>query len=154
MARAPRRRGAAGDIRLIVLDTTVLSAVMGTQPDPHVIGWLDRQPSESIWITAITVFETREGLALLPASERRRALELSFVLLLHNDLENRVLNFDADAAVAAAELAARRRKAGRTVGVRDTEIAGIAISRRATLATRNVRDFDDLDIPVVNPWMA
>lgn len=139
---------------MIILDTNVLSAVMGTAPDPHVVAWLDRQPSASIWLTTITVFEARMGLALLPSSERRRSLELSFALLLHDDLENRVLDFDADAAVAAAELAARRRIAGRSVEVRDTEIAGIAIARRATLATRNVRHFDDLDIPVVNPWTA
>ena len=139
---------------MIILDTNVLSAVMSAEPDPRVVGWLDRQPSESIWITTVTVFEMREGLALLPSSRRRRALEVSFVLLLHNDLENRVLDFDADAAVAAAGLAAKRRKAGRPADIRDTEIAGIALSRRATIATRNVRHFEDLDIPVVNPWTA
>lgn len=125
---------------------------MSAEPDPGVVSWLDRQPSESIWITTITVFEARAGLASLPPSRYRSSLELSFALLLHDDLEKRVLDFDADAAVAAAELAARRRKAGRPVEVRDTEIAGIAIARRATLATRNVRHFDDLDIAVVNPW--
>jgi predicted nucleic acid-binding protein len=139
---------------VIILDTNVLSAVMSAEPDPLVVAWLDRQPSESIWLTTITVFEARMGLALLPSSERRRSLELSFALLLHDDLENRVLDFDADAAVAAAGLAAKRRMAGRSTDVRDTEIAGIAIARRATLATRNVRHFDDLDIPVVNPWTA
>jgi predicted nucleic acid-binding protein len=139
---------------VIILDTNVLSAVMNAAPDPRVIEWLDRQPAESIWLTTITVFETRMGLALLPPSERRRALEMSFALLLHEDLENRVLDFDVDACVAAAELAAKRQQAGRTVDVRDTEIAGIAIARRATLATRNVRHFDDLDIPVVDPWSA
>ncbi len=139
---------------MIILDTNVLSAVMSAEPDPRVVAWLDRQPAESIWITTITVFETRLGLALLPASRRRRALEQSFVLLLRDDLENRVLDFDADAAVAAAVLAAKRQKAGRPADIRDTEIAGIAIARRATLATRNVRHFEDLDIPVVNPWTA
>ena len=137
---------------MIILDTNVLSAVMSPTPDPAVVEWLDRQPSESIWITTITVFETRLGLALLPSSQKRRALELSFALLLHEDLENRVLDFDAEAAVAAALLAAKRRRAGRSSDVRDTEIAAIAVARRATLATRNVGHFDDLDIPVVNPW--
>lgn len=139
---------------MIILDTNVLSEVMRGEPDPRVVAWLDRQPAESIWITTITVFEARLGLALLPPSERRRSLELSFALLLHDDLENRVLDFDADASVAAAALAATRQKAGRTVDVRDTEIAGIAIARRATLATRNVSHFEDLEIPVVDPWTA
>ena len=139
---------------MIILDTNVLSAVMRPEPDPRVVAWLDRQASESIWITSITVFEARLGLALLPASRRRRALELSLALLLHDDLENRVLDFDSDAAVAAAMLAAKRQKAGRPADIRDTEIAGIAIARRAALATRNVRHFKDLDIPVINPWTA
>ena len=139
---------------MIILDTNVLSEVMRGAPDARVVAWLDRQPFESIWITTMTVFEAREGLALLPDSHRRQSLELSFVLLLRDDLENRVLNFDADAAVAAATVAANRRLAGRSIDVRDTAIAGIAVSRRATLATRNVRHFDDLDIPVVNPWVA
>lgn len=139
---------------MIILDTNVLSAVMRPAPDPRVVAWLDRQPAESIWITSITVFEARLGLSLLPSSRRRRALELSFALLLHDDLENRVLDFDTDAAVAAMALAAKRQKAGKSADVRDTEIAGIAIARRATLATRNVRHFDDLEIPVVNPWAA
>ena len=139
---------------MIILDTNVLSAVASSQPDPLVVAWLDRQIYESIWITSITVFEARMGLALLPSSHRRSSLELTFALLLHGDLENRVLDFDADASVAAAALAAKRRMAGRSVEVRDTQIAGIAVSRRATLATRNVRHFDDLEIPVVNPWTA
>jgi predicted nucleic acid-binding protein len=137
---------------LIILDTNVLSAVMQPAPDPQVVAWLDRQPSDSIWLTAVTVFEARVGLALLPASKRKSALELSFVLLLRDDLEHRVLEFDAAAAVAAATLAAKRQQEGRAHGVRDTEIAGIALSRRAAIATRNVSHFDDLNIPVVNPW--
>lgn len=137
---------------MIILDTNVLSAVMCAEPDPRVVAWLDSQPSESIWLTTITVFETRMGLALLPASRRRRSLEQSFVLLLLEDLEHRVLDFDSDAAVAAAAIAAKREKAGKPVDIRDTAIAGIARARKATIATRNVRHFDDLDIPVVNPW--
>lgn len=125
---------------------------MQADPEPAVVAWLDRQPSESIWITTITVFESRLGLALLPNSKRRRALELSFALLLHEDLERRIVAFDTDAAVAAAGLAAARRRAGHPVDMRDTQIAGIALARRATLATRNTRHFADAGIPLVNPW--
>jgi predicted nucleic acid-binding protein len=139
---------------MIILDTNVLSALMRTRPDPPVLAWLDRQPAESVWITTVTVFETLFGLALLPAGARRRALEASFAALLEKDLENRVLDFDQAAAREAATLAARRQKAGRQVDVRDTQIAGIALARRAVLATRNARHFEDLSIRVVNPWVA
>lgn len=137
---------------MIILDTNVLSALMRSAPDAAVIDWLDEQPSESIWITSVTEFESRFGLALLPEGKRRRALEAAFATLLKEDLENRVLPFDGAAAEQAALLAARRQQAGQPVDMRDTQIAGIALSRRAILATRNVRHFSDLDVPVVNPW--
>jgi toxin FitB len=137
---------------VIVLDTNVLSALMREVPEAPVVEWLDSQPAESVWVTSLTVFETRFGLALLPKGKRRKALESTFDALLVEDLEGRVLDFDTAAADAAADLAAARRRAGRSVDVRDTLIAGIVIARRATLATRNVTHFADLSVSVVNPW--
>jgi toxin FitB len=139
---------------VIILDTNVLSTLMRTIPDPPVVSWLDRQPAESVWITTITVFEARLGLALLPRGRRRRTLEEAFVHVLEEDLENRILDFDVAAATAAAVIAADRQRSGRPVDMRDTQIAGIALARRATLATRNVPHFKDLTIPVVDPWTA
>jgi predicted nucleic acid-binding protein len=137
---------------VIILDTNVLGALMRATPDPAVVAWLDRQPAESVWITSITLFETRFGLALLPSGRRRQALESAFDHLLKEDLEERVLDFDSAAATAAAALAAQRQKSGRPVDMRDTQIAGIVLARRATLATRNVRHFADLKISMVDPW--
>jgi hypothetical protein len=125
---------------------------MRSEPEPAVVTWLDRQPPESVWTTSITVFEGRYGLALLPRGKRRTALETAFNRLIEEDLGNRVLAFDGAAAVEAATLAAKRRQAGLTVDLRDTQIAGIALSRRGVVATRNVRHFADLSVPVVNPW--
>lgn len=137
---------------MILLDTNVLSALMQKEPDDAVVGWMNNQPAESIWITSITLFETRLGLALLPAGKRRHTLQASFDQLLMEDLEGRVLDFDAAAASEAALLAAERQKAGRPVDIRDTQIAGIALARKATIATRNLRHFADLKVPVVDPW--
>jgi toxin FitB len=137
---------------VIILDTNVLSALMRTIPDAAVLEWLDRQPADSVWITSISLFETRFGLALLPAGRRRRILEAAFDDLLREDLENRVLDFDSAAATAAASLAAGRQKTGRPVDMRDTQIAGIVLARRATLATRNIRHFVDLKISIIDPW--
>lgn len=137
---------------MIILDTNVLSALMRTAPDAAVVRWLDRQPAESIWITSITLFEVRLGLALLPRGRRKHALEAAFDQLLEEDLAQRVLDFDSAAAIEAASLAAARRKAGRPVDIRDTQIAGIALARRASLATRNVKHFQDLKVAVIDPW--
>jgi predicted nucleic acid-binding protein len=137
---------------MIILDTNVLSALMQQQPDPQVVAWLDVQPADTIWLNSITVFEARYGLALLPVGPRKDLLEQRFEELLQDDLQNRVLLFDLNAAAHAAQLAADRKMRGRPVDMRDTFIAGIALARRAALATRNVRHFDDLSVPVVNPW--
>lgn len=137
---------------MIILDTNVLSALMQQQPDPQIVAWLDDQPAESIWLNSITLFEARYGLALLASGRRKNMLQERFEQLLQDDLQNRVLLFDAHAATHAAQLAVDRKVRGRPVDMRDTLIAGIALARRATLATRNVRHFDDLSVPVVNPW--
>lgn len=137
---------------MIILDTNVLSALMRPRPEAVVVEWLDRQPADSVWLTSITVFETRFGLALLPKGRRRTGLERAFDRVLAEDLANRILDFDSMAAATAAQLAADRQKAGRAVDLRDTLIAGIALARRATIATRNARHFEGLDVAIVNPW--
>lgn len=139
---------------MIILDTNVLSALMRARPEARVAAWLDRQPGQSVWITAITVFEARFGIALLAPGRRRREIEDAFAKVLREDLEERVLDFDAASADRAGALAAQRRRSGRPVDFRDVQIAGIALARRATLATRNVRHFEELSVPVVNPWSA
>lgn len=137
---------------MIILDTNVLSALMQAAPEIAVVDWLDRQPAESIWITSITVFEAHLGIALLAKGRRQSALAAALGRLVSQDLANRVLDFDVSAAVEAAALAATRQKAGRPVDFRDTQIAGIALARRASIATRNVSHFEDLKVPILNPW--
>lgn len=137
---------------MIILDTNVLSALMQRRPDTTVINWLDKQPPEAIWISSITLFESRYGLNLLAEGDRRSALIARFDEILQTDLANRILVFDVRAATKAAELAAVRKTLGRPIDMRDTFIAGIAMAHGATLATRNTRHFEDLPSPVVNPW--
>jgi predicted nucleic acid-binding protein len=137
---------------LIVLDTNVVSALMRREPDPIVVAWLDSQPAESIWTTSITVFEIRLGLEILVTGRRRRQLEEAFATALEEDFENRVLPFDQAAADFAGRIAAERRRAGRTVEIRDVQIAGIVAARKATLATGNLRHFEGCGLALVNPW--
>jgi toxin FitB len=139
---------------MIVLDTDVLSAIIAPLPIAHVTAWLDTQSPTDLCLTAITVYEVRAGIESLPASRKRSALERAFETALKESFEGRVLPFDWDAAEEAGKLAARRRRIGRPKEHRDTQIAGIVLSRGATLATRNVRHFSDLEVPVVDPWTA
>jgi toxin FitB len=139
---------------MIVLDTNVVSALMRGEPDPFVVSWLDGLPTESIWTTSVTVFEIRLGLEILAEGRRRRQLEDAFAKALEEDFEGRVLPFDQVAAQAAGRIAAERRRAGRTVEIRDIQIAGIVNIRKATLATRNTRHFEGCGLVLVDPWSA
>ena len=139
---------------MIILDTNVLSALMLREPDVVVASWLDRQARTSVWTTAVTIFEIRYGLAAMPAGRRRTERYALFERLVEEKLERRVLPFDHAAADEAALLMDGRRRVGRPGELRDTMIAGIALAQRATLATRNARHFDDLSLPIVDPWGA
>ena len=139
---------------MIILDTNVISALMHVPPDPAVVAWLDQQPALSVWTTAITVFEVRLGLSLLPLGRRRERLEGEFAQVVMTDLDGRILPFDEAAAREAGDLAARRQQRGVNIDTRDTQIAGIVLAHRATPATRNRRHFADLGLPPVDPWSA
>lgn len=137
---------------MILLDTDVLSALMATRPDPRVVAWLDRRPAISVWTSAVTVYEIRFGIDRLPPGRRRDALDAAFAAFLAEDIEGRVVPLDGAAAASAGAVAARLGSAGRSIEIRDAMIAGIALARRATLATRNVGRFGGTGVPVDDPW--
>src|ERR1700730_12480033 len=138
---------------MIILDTNVLSALMRDVPAENVVVWLDRQPRSSLWITSVTVFEVQLGMQILAAGKRRRLLTEAFGELL-NRIGQRIAPFDAAAAGHASDLMADRHKKGRPGDLRDTMIAGIVLAQHATLATRNTAHFDDISVPLINPWSA
>lgn len=137
---------------MIILDTDVLSALMGARSNEQVDRWLSDQPVASIFTTTVTEAEIRFGIALLPSGRRRRALEAAISAILDEDFGGRVLPFDRVAVHAYAAIMANRRRAGRPLAQFDAQIAAIAQSRGAAVATRNVKDFTGCGIDVVNPW--
>lgn len=138
---------------MIILDTNVIWALMHVAPDKKVVAWLDRQPRTSIWTTSITVLEVRFGLQIMMSGKRRSALEQALEVLL-GKISHRVAPFDAAAAQEAGDLMASRQKKGRPRELRDTMIAGIALAQHAALATRDTGHFDDVSVPLINPWVA
>jgi len=136
---------------MIILDSNVVSELMRPRPEQNVIAWLDRQPRSSIWTTSVTVFEIRFGLLIMPSRKRRDLYSQGFDNLL-DGIDHRIAPFDYEAAQEASSLMASRKVRGRLRESRDTMIAGIVLSRHATLATRNIRDFDDLSAALVDPW--
>ncbi|MGC1370712.1 MAG: type II toxin-antitoxin system VapC family toxin [Candidatus Sulfotelmatobacter sp.] len=136
---------------MTILDTNVVSEFMLRSPSPKVIGWLDRQPRSSLWTTAVSIFEIRLGLQIMPGTKRREVLNQRFDEVLAR-INEQIVPFDTDAAQEAASLMASRKMQGRPRDLRDTMIAGIVVARRASLATRNAAHFDDISAPLIDPW--
>jgi predicted nucleic acid-binding protein len=139
---------------VIVLDTNVLSETLRAAPDPSVLTWIAQQSRPALFTTTVTRAELFHGVLLLPDGKRRVALLAAVRAVLDTAFAGQVLSFDSDAADAYAEIAAVRRAAGRPISQSDAMIAAIARSRGAGLATRNIRDFTDCGIALVDPWNA
>ena len=138
---------------MIFLDTNVLSALMRQTPDAQVVAWLDRQPRTSVWTTSVTILEVRFGLQIMTVGKRRTLLMQGFETALER-MGHRIAAFDATAAAQAADLMAARQRKGCPGDLRDTMIAGITLAHHASLATHNTGHFEDVAIPVINPWIA
>lgn len=138
---------------MIVLDTNVISELMRPTPSPEVATWLSRETPADVFLTAVTEAELRYGVALVPDGRRRRALERVVEEIIREDFRGRVLPFDSQVAPAYARIVSERRAAGRPISQLDAQIAAIALTHAATLATRNVRDFEGCGLELVDPWV-
>ncbi len=138
----------------VLLDTTVVSELIRKAPDRAVEAWVASHALEELFFSAIGEAEMRCGAAILSADHWRESLVSDIERMLRDAFDGRVLPFDTRAARAYADIAAVLRSAGHPVAPVDCQVAAIARSRGMAVATRNVRDFDDIDIEVVNPWRA
>ena len=126
---------------MFLLDTNILSAVMGTRPAPEVANWMTRQPVDLLFTTAVCQAEILSGIAVLPKGRRREALEMAALSMFREDFAGRILPFDSDAAVIYGELFAQRRSAGRPAAIADLMIASIALANGLTVVTHNTSEF-------------
>ena len=132
-----------------LLDTNVVSELTKHRPDPRVVAFLSSQ--DGLWLSALVVHELEFGLRLLPPGDRRDGLRQVLAGIITR-YEDRVLPVEAAAARWAARFRARQQHSGRVLDLGDALIAGTAKAHDLSVATRNVRDFDGLDIDVTNPW--
>ena len=137
---------------MVVLDTNVVSELMLESPRTEVLVWIDDQLSRDLFVTAVTEAEVRTGIAILPQGARRRGLADIEDKTLGDLFDGRVLPFDSNAARAYADIAAARRATGRPISQSDCQIAAIARSHGMAVATRNVDDFIETGVEVIDPW--
>jgi len=139
---------------MIILDTNVVSETIKPLPDIAVRKWLIHATMQDLYVTAITEAELRYGIEILPSGKRKDELSRSINSALAKAFENRILPFDGEAAKLYAVIGAHRRRIGRPIDDFDCQIAAIARTKGAALATRNVRDFDECGITIIDPWQA
>ena len=137
---------------MMLIDTNVVSEMMRTEPNPQVVAWLSRQPVTKVHLTALSVAEILYGLKRMPEGKRRQDLEGRFQHVLETGFRGRVLAFDENAAVAYGAIMADRQAEGRPMSVVDGQIAAIAMTKGASLTTRNVKDFAGCGLELQNPF--
>jgi predicted nucleic acid-binding protein len=139
---------------MILLDTNVVSEPLRNTPEARVIEWIDAQPLETLFLSAITVAELRAGVALLPAGKRRTGLQESLEKRVLPLFVGRVLPFDLACTQAYAQLMATARAAGLSIATADGYIAAIAAANGFAVATRDTSPFEAAGAAVINPWQA
>ena len=132
-----------------LLDTNVVSEITKERPSPKAISFLESQ--NDLWLPTMVIHELEYGLLLLPDGRRRDALRAAVSALI-DGYSDRILPLDSSAAEWAARFRAQARRAGNSLKVADALIAGTARANDLTIATRNTRDFDYLNVEIVNPW--
>jgi predicted nucleic acid-binding protein len=138
---------------VIVLDTNVVSELMKPFPNAKVIRWVDHQAD--LAITAVTAAELLYGVNRLPMGERRLRLTAAVADMLDSEFAERVLPFDLAASVEHARIVVLREQAGRTINMADAMIGAVALATDAAfLAARNVKDFDEIGLSIIDPWTA
>ncbi len=138
---------------MIILDTNVISSQMARKGDYLVLEWLNRFEPSDLFLTSITIAEIYFGAYLVPEVPRKEALFQSLSRL-SAAYQNRILSFSLSNSEHYGKLTASRRLAGRPIETKDAMIAAICLANNATLATRNVRDFEGLDLKLINPFEA
>lgn len=137
---------------MVILDTNVVAEMMKSSPSPMVVAWLNSQESSALFLTTISIGEIVYGLRIMPSGKRRLQLEQGFERVLAEAFAGRILAFDEEAARHYGEVMGRRKEIGRSLSVPDGQIASIARARGCAIATRNVRDFTECGVEVINPF--
>lgn len=137
---------------MILLDTNVVSEPLRPRPSAAVVAWLDAQPPETLYLSAITVAELRAGVALLPDGKRRAGLQASLEDEVLPLFLGRVLGFDEACTAAYADILSRARQAGKPIATADALIAAIASTHHLAVATRDEGPFHAAGVTVINPW--
>jgi predicted nucleic acid-binding protein len=137
---------------MIILDTNIVSEFMTSPPASQVLNWLNDQDVTSLYLSTITIAEIGYGLRAMPQGKRRQLLSERFEQFIDAAFTQRILSFDEGAARIYGEIMCQRKEMGRPMSNLDGQIAAIARSGGFCVATRNIKDFEQCQIELVNPF--
>ena len=134
-----------------LLDTCILSELRKNVPQ-NALSWFETKDQNLFYISVVTLAELLDGIERLPDSKKKRDLEDWFYGELHSRFKDRILSIDDHVAKEWAYLNASLQRKGICVGLQDLYIAATAKAHCFSLITLNLKDFQSIDIPVINPW--
>jgi predicted nucleic acid-binding protein len=137
---------------LIILDTNIVSEFMTSKPSKNVFTWLNNQVPALLYVSTITIAEVGYGLRTMSAGQRQKLLNKQFEQFVALAFGPRLLSFDEKAAKQYGEIMGHRKEMGRPMSVFDGQIAAIAQTTGFSLATQNIKDFEDCTIDLINPF--
>ena len=137
---------------MIIIDTNIVSELMKESPAGEVVSWMNDQEASELFLTTITLGEIGYGLEILPQGKRRLQLEQGFERVIAEAFTGRILDFDEQAARLYGALMVRCKAIGRPLSILDGQIASIARAKGCAVATRNVRDFAECGVDILNPF--
>jgi len=135
-----------------LLDTNCVSELVRAKPEPRVMEWFDAADEGLLYLSVLTLGEIRKGLASLPQGKRRTHLETWLDVELRARFAGRLLPIDEEVANRWGLLAAQAKRKGKPLAIIDGLLAATALHYNLTLVTRNIGDFAEAQVPVMNPW--
>lgn len=139
---------------MILIDTNVISEMMKPVPAAKVIDWMDAQDVTKLYIASTTIAEITYGLQVLPDGKRRHFLGEAFEKAIKEGFKARILSFGESATHLYGNIMAQRKELGSPMSILDGQIAAIARAHDCALATRNIKDFQNCDLELINPFIS
>jgi len=135
-----------------LLDTCVISELISKKPNPKVVEFVDSLDLDDVYLSVITIGEIVKGIEKLSRSRRKADLQAWLKDDLLVRFEGNVVALDTDILIEWGVLTAQLESTGRTMPAIDSLIAATALSKKMTLVTRNVSDFEETNVDILNPW--
>jgi predicted nucleic acid-binding protein len=135
-----------------LLDTNCISELVRSRPEPRVLEWMEAADESLLYLSVLTLGEIRKGVAVVSQGKRRTHLETWLELDLQARFSGRILSIDAPIADRWGLLAAEAKRKGKTLSAVDGLLAATALHHNLTIVSRNVSDFTNTHVPILNPW--